>query len=389
MRFLAHSASIDFQVEKATRSNPSTQYSLAPHILHTSIFANMARISMREFMRRQRSTTPPVLKADLSGKVVIVTGANVGLGFEAVKHFARMNPAKIVIACRSQAKGEAALANLKRETGYTRGELRLLDLSDFQSVIRFVEKFEAENERLDILVNNAGIHNFQYEALPTGVEATVQVNHLSTSLLCIRMLSLMHKTATEFNTRPRIVIVTSGTHYNLDMPPAVVQSPRMFDKLSEPQYCANKSVMAERYNLTKLINVFFTRALAAHLPADSPIIVNSANPGFCYSELRRTAPAMLGAFLHLMEYMMARTTEEGSRQYIWAALAGEAGDATPVDKLRGAFVSECRVTEPSSYIFTKEGEDCQRRIWDETIEILRSADPKVSDILKSELDKAQ
>ena len=64
------------------------------------------------------------------------------------------------------------VVELSRETGYSRGEVRLLDLSDFRSVTRFAEKFEAENARLDILINNAGIHNFKYEAVSSGVEAT-------------------------------------------------------------------------------------------------------------------------------------------------------------------------------------------------------------------------
>jgi retinol dehydrogenase 12 len=49
---------------------------------------------------------PPVVTADLTGKTVVVTGANIGLGFEAAKHLARMNPKKLIIAVRSQEKGE-------------------------------------------------------------------------------------------------------------------------------------------------------------------------------------------------------------------------------------------------------------------------------------------
>lgn len=52
---------------------------------------------------------PPVVTADLSGKTVIVTGANTGLGFEAAKHFARMNAGRLILACRSEAKGKAAV----------------------------------------------------------------------------------------------------------------------------------------------------------------------------------------------------------------------------------------------------------------------------------------
>ena len=61
------------------------------------------------FIRNQWTTVPPVAQVDLTGKTVIVTGANNGLGFEAAKHFARMNPAKLILACRSKERGLAAL----------------------------------------------------------------------------------------------------------------------------------------------------------------------------------------------------------------------------------------------------------------------------------------
>ena len=55
---------------------------------------------------------PPVEMIDLSAKTVLVVGANVGIGLEASKHFARMQPARLIIACRSESKGRAALAGM-------------------------------------------------------------------------------------------------------------------------------------------------------------------------------------------------------------------------------------------------------------------------------------
>jgi FlaA1/EpsC-like NDP-sugar epimerase len=69
----------------------------------------MAKFSMLNFIRTQRAKPPPVEKVDLTGKTVIVIGANAGLGFETTKHFASMNPGRLILACRSESKGNAAL----------------------------------------------------------------------------------------------------------------------------------------------------------------------------------------------------------------------------------------------------------------------------------------
>jgi len=69
----------------------------------------MANHSFLQFLREQWRRPVPLVAEDLTGKVVLVTGANTGLGFEAAKHFASMNPEKLIIACRSEAKGKEAV----------------------------------------------------------------------------------------------------------------------------------------------------------------------------------------------------------------------------------------------------------------------------------------
>lgn len=144
------------------------------------------------FLKDQFTKVPPVVEVDLSGRTVVVIGANTGLGYEAVKHFAAMKPSRIIMGCRSVKKGENAVASmfsscqkliilltalcdtfldLKKETGYD-AELWQIDLSNFASVKEFADKFEKDGGRLDILVENAGIATTKYEATTDGWEST-------------------------------------------------------------------------------------------------------------------------------------------------------------------------------------------------------------------------
>ena len=77
-------------------------------------FATMGRLTLLKFVSDQLWKVDPVVHVDLNGKTVVVVGANVGLGFETAKHFAKMNPKRLVLACRSQEKGQAAIQG-KRE----------------------------------------------------------------------------------------------------------------------------------------------------------------------------------------------------------------------------------------------------------------------------------
>lgn len=68
----------------------------------------MTRKSILSFLRDQFKAVPPVVNADIKGKTVVITGANTGLGFEAALHLARMGAERLILACRSREKGEAA-----------------------------------------------------------------------------------------------------------------------------------------------------------------------------------------------------------------------------------------------------------------------------------------
>jgi retinol dehydrogenase 12 len=83
----------------------------------------MGRLGFLQHIQNQWWKVAPVEHVDLTGKTVVVIGANVGLGFEAAKHFASMNPKRLVLGCRSQEKGQAALQGKQATSISTRSLL--------------------------------------------------------------------------------------------------------------------------------------------------------------------------------------------------------------------------------------------------------------------------
>jgi hypothetical protein len=155
-------------------------------------FATMVQHKFSTFVRDQLWKVDPVVRVDLTGKTVVIVGANVGLGFEAAKHFASMNPKRLVLACRSQEKGQAAVQGksgqmgllrnfnspslglaVQKATGFKNAELALVDLSKFASVSAFADAFIRDGvSQIDILVYNAGVMGQSYGSTGDGWEET-------------------------------------------------------------------------------------------------------------------------------------------------------------------------------------------------------------------------
>jgi hypothetical protein len=144
--------------------------------------------------------------------------------------------------------------------------------------------------------------------------------------------------------------------------------------------------------LVIVLNVLFTRAFASLISGSSPVIINCLDPGYCESDLRRHLPADLRTRVEGLEM---HTTEEGSRQLIWAAIGGQGRE----DELRGAYISQSDIVEPNDCVLGEQGKVIQDRIWvrdrlcsrgshvdessqRETIDILSKVLPRVASIVQ-------
>jgi NAD(P)-dependent dehydrogenase (short-subunit alcohol dehydrogenase family) len=152
-----------------------------------------------------------------------VTGSNGGLGLEAARHFARLGASRLILACRSTERGEAAKADIERSLAATSTsastivEVWPLDLCSFESVRAFCRRAEAELERLDVLLANAAILTLNCR-MAEGYEMQVTTNVISTFLLVLMLLPVMRRTAARYNVEPAVTVVASEAHLFVSYP---------------------------------------------------------------------------------------------------------------------------------------------------------------------------
>ncbi|KAK4952274.1 hypothetical protein LTR28_006656, partial [Elasticomyces elasticus] len=234
-----------------------------------------------------------------SGKTIIVTGGNTGLGKEAARHFVRLGAAKVILGCRSLSKGEEAKRDIEQSTRRTGVvEVWAIDLADYASVQAFARKAEGL-ERLDAVLENAGVNTQKFK-LVDGIETNLQINVVSTFLLALLMIPKLRADGRKFNFTPTLVIgeifcttiphepwlmhilVTSELHAFTAFKEH--KEAHIFDTLNDEK----KANMGGRYPISKLLEVFACRQIAKEHPVRQlGCIISLVNPGWCHSELAR------------------------------------------------------------------------------------------------------
>lgn len=227
---------------------------------------------------------------DLSGKVIVVTGANSGIGFESAKEFARKG-AEVILACRSMEKGEGAASTIRAEIPDAKLKPMVLDLSSLKSVRAFADEFNAACTRLDILLNNAGIMMVPYNKTEDGFERQLGINHLGHFALTGLLINVLLNTP-----NARVVNVSSNAHRFGELD---------FDNLmleNSEAYTPMKS-----YGNSKLANLLFTYEMQRFLDTKQANMISvAAHPGISTTNLANhlAHPLLMKLVMPLFGWMM-------------------------------------------------------------------------------------
>ncbi|XP_040015241.1 retinol dehydrogenase 12 [Xiphias gladius] len=292
-------------------------------------------------LQRRGHWDPRACETQLRGKTAIVTGANTGIGKFIALDFARRG-ARVILACRSEARGTAALKEIREKTGNSDVHLHLVDLSSLKSVREFAKRILEEEKALHILVNNAGVSGLPRKITNDGFEISFATNHLGPFHLTNLLLDLMKSSAPA-----RIVTLSSVNH-----------------KKGQVDFSHFKGenltyFMDTVYNHTKLHNIICTNELACRLNGTG-VTANSVHPGIVVTEVLRHYPFSMRCLFNLIGFFFFKSPEEGAVSSIYCAVAEETEGITGK-----YFDSDCSLVLPAplardAALAVKDFEICER-----------------------------
>lgn len=238
------------------------------------------------------------MQNSLAGRVVLVTGANAGLGFETSKALAARG-ATLYMLCRNQQRGQEAADKVKQASGNSNVHLAVCDVSSLESVAAFAADWLAAARPLHLLVNNAGVLLSERSTTPEGFNSSFATNVLGTTALTQRLLPALVAGAPS-----RVVFVSSGGMYTQPLDLTDMQHARLQPWDGSAAYAKEKRCQV---------------ALSEHLAeawADRGVAVYSMHPGWSDTEgVRTSIPGFHKAFQAKL-----RDPAQGADTIVWLAL---------------------------------------------------------------------
>ncbi|HMB67164.1 MAG TPA: SDR family oxidoreductase [Candidatus Bathyarchaeia archaeon] len=280
-------------------------------------------------------------KTAMKDKVVMVTGANSGIGRAASLALAKMG-ATVVMVARNEERGEAARSEIVRESQNGSVDLLLADLSSLESVRQLATEFQRKYSKLHVLINNAGLFNQRRHVTMDGYEDTFATNYLAPFLLTNLQLDVLKASAPS-----RIINVSSVGHYNGHI---------NFDDLNfEKEYGGWKA-----YGQSKLALVLFTHELAKKLQG-TEVTVNAVHPGTVATNIWSRPLGPVGFIMALPKLFMT-TPRQGAETIVYLASSPDAKD------LNGEYLEKLKVKKSSDESYDEE---IAQRLWDVSAKLTR------------------
>ncbi|CAN9511210.1 unnamed protein product [Ophioblennius macclurei] len=305
-------------------------------LLVAVVFAGAAFIFRQIVVKGKQCTS----QVTLSGKTVIVTGSNTGIGKWTAIDLAKRG-ARVILACRSQQRGMSALEEVKKVTGSQQVVFMQLDLGSLKSVRSFAEAFLKSEARLDILINNAGI--YMQGRTEDDLGLMFGVNHIGHFLLTHLLLDRLKQCGPS-----RIVNVSSLGHNFGEID---------FDCLTKHKALGLGTSFKEVFQIychSKLCNVLFTHELAKKLK-ETQVTCFSLHPGAINTELARNTSAVLQLVLTPLTAFFFKNPIQGCQTTLHCALQ------QGIESLSGRYFSNCKVRE----VYPKAKDDAAaKKLWE-------------------------
>jgi len=240
---------------------------------------------------------------DQTGRTVVITGANSGLGRASASMLAGAG-AHVILACRNAQKATKAADDLRSTHPSTRIDVRELDLASLASVRRFADDLVASGQRIDLLMNNAGIMAVDRGTTEDGFELQFGVNHLGHFALTGLLLPVLLANPDG----ARIVNVSSMGH----------RAGRM--DLDDPNAEHRQYRRWPAYFQSKLANLLFTAELHQRLSrSNSRVLAIAAHPGTATTELGKVGSSASNWVIRRAFFAMVRGPEPGALSQVRAA----------------------------------------------------------------------
>jgi NAD(P)-dependent dehydrogenase (short-subunit alcohol dehydrogenase family) len=253
-----------------------------------------------------KSGWTPDRVGDQSGKTILITGGNSGIGLEAAKILASKG-ADILLCARTASKGDAAVAEVNA-LGGGNARLVLLDLADMASIHACAQTVASIVDRLDVLINNAGVMQTPRMTTSDGFELQLGTNHLGHFLLNGLLFPLVEKA------KGRIVTVSSIAH----------KFGRL--NLSDLMYAKGRYNPSIAYGQSKLANIVYAFELQRRLDAAGSAVTSYAvHPGYSDTALQSSGPqGLLNLFYKPLNALLAQPAKYGAYPTVLAAVEPKA-----------------------------------------------------------------